>query len=1097
MSYDYIAFISYRHKPLDIRIAARLHRLIEQYRLPRSLRSSGRSRLGRVFRDKDELPVSVDLTSDIRNALDHSQFLIVVCTPDTPGSVWVNREIEYFLQHHDRSQLLAVLAAGSPELSFPKLLTRYTALDGSEVCVEPLAADITSRSTSGTLRCLTAEKLRLFAALLGCSYDTLRQRERARRQRKVFLATVAALAVTGAFAAMLTIKNRQLAAQNQQLLLRESLLLTESAEQSLENGEYLQAAIAAAQALQPPQNGSRLYVAAAERALLEALDVYRNRQDQSLVSSTVLEQQSPIRDFLVTADGNRAITLDQYGMVHCFDTETALLLWTAQPIRDEETRETAFRQLYFGAEETTLLCCGGNGAVALRLTDGSVLWNCEIGSVADGYALSPDGSLLLCVGSELVPHSAQQDWILSYRLYGIATADGSVVVNAELGGEELYFSFDKRNDMAGVFSADGTQFYTICRQHQTTDSLDVLCIDLATGDVRLLYCYTTPSDISWISNRAKQMLLTDDNQLICLVYAASDGADTNEATPLVLAIEPTTGEPLWQTALPALQDAASAQLPWHMIQTKTIMMADAPAQQLLHIAVEDQLYCLRVADGFLAARCSPGSIASLFAVENAFFGVTTEDGFCCYGIVLDSYGYGASGILWRPLAQPVQASQAGLWYNGFPANTAQKGTAAAMQEGETGMLVLVPDDADNTLVLRRTVYADLPAAIAPTCAEPLQAYSVESAVRFGDGRLLIGPVSKQDDTRCYAVLDPAEQTLTPVAPPRGDRFYPLANGGWVTETNTGDEAVVHKADGSTQTLVKYESEVLTTTGNIQWVASTQKNASSVQSETGRLLTAGCDGTTLRLWLDGEPLHETALPQQLQWYAAESIESAKLLNVGPQGTVILGGHPDEDTLSLSCFAVYDVAVNRWQIFPDAATGSCDRSLCFALTDSRFAVADADGCIRIYDPASPGQEPTVLAADIDAVSVDSIHFVLQDTVLLVVSKDARLTVLDSVSGAVLARLTLPTDTVGSPVPVTVTEDPDNQRLYLCFSAPLSTDEPNALCLSTSTWEVLAEINRFLAYLPQNNSMLCKGAHGELQLLPIPTLAQLLQTMECWLQ
>ena len=83
--------------------------------IPKEVRRGGRKKLGLVFRDQDELPIANNLTENIRIALDHSEFLIVVCTPDTPHSEWVNREIAYFLEHHSRDNVLAVLAAGEPD----------------------------------------------------------------------------------------------------------------------------------------------------------------------------------------------------------------------------------------------------------------------------------------------------------------------------------------------------------------------------------------------------------------------------------------------------------------------------------------------------------------------------------------------------------------------------------------------------------------------------------------------------------------------------------------------------------------------------------------------------------------------------------------------------------------------------------------------------------------------------------------------------------------------------------------------------------------------------------------------------------------------
>lgn len=56
-SFMYEAFISYRHLPKDTTVAKRVQRAIEGFSIPAALRqAAGRSRLGKVFRDEDELP---------------------------------------------------------------------------------------------------------------------------------------------------------------------------------------------------------------------------------------------------------------------------------------------------------------------------------------------------------------------------------------------------------------------------------------------------------------------------------------------------------------------------------------------------------------------------------------------------------------------------------------------------------------------------------------------------------------------------------------------------------------------------------------------------------------------------------------------------------------------------------------------------------------------------------------------------------------------------------------------------------------------------------------------------------------------------------
>ena len=178
MDIHYNAFISYRHHPDDIRVAAQIHRLLEHYRIPRALRKQSKG-ITRLFRDKEELPITSNLTEDITRALENSDFLIVICSTHTRESTWVRREIETFLKTHDRSRVLTVLADGDPYETIPELLLREERVipETGEVEfeeIEPLSCDWRL-----PLRQARREELpRLAAALLGCGYDELRQRQR-------------------------------------------------------------------------------------------------------------------------------------------------------------------------------------------------------------------------------------------------------------------------------------------------------------------------------------------------------------------------------------------------------------------------------------------------------------------------------------------------------------------------------------------------------------------------------------------------------------------------------------------------------------------------------------------------------------------------------------------------------------------------------------------------------------------------------------------------------------------------------------------------------------------------------------------------------
>ena len=212
MEQKYCAFISYRHVSPDSDIAKALHTAIETYGIPGSIKKrTGRKNMGKVFRDQEELPLSADLGADIEAALDKSDWLVCVCSPRYLESLWCMREVEYFLEHKGRDRILAVLAEGEPEDSFPDALCHETRENGETVEVEPLAADLRGENRKK----LRGESLRLLAPMLGVSYDDLKRRARQRRLRQIVAACAAFLVLAGAVSAY-AVSNR---AKNERLRL--------------------------------------------------------------------------------------------------------------------------------------------------------------------------------------------------------------------------------------------------------------------------------------------------------------------------------------------------------------------------------------------------------------------------------------------------------------------------------------------------------------------------------------------------------------------------------------------------------------------------------------------------------------------------------------------------------------------------------------------------------------------------------------------------------------------------------------------------------------------------------------------------------------
>ena len=127
MEYHYKAFISYRHAELDTKVAVEIQNRIERYIIPGSIRRElGIKSIGRVFRDKDELPSTSDLNDNIKNAIINSEYLICICSPRYIESIWCQKEIEFFLESHDKHHILTVLAEGDPYEVVPEILCKET-----------------------------------------------------------------------------------------------------------------------------------------------------------------------------------------------------------------------------------------------------------------------------------------------------------------------------------------------------------------------------------------------------------------------------------------------------------------------------------------------------------------------------------------------------------------------------------------------------------------------------------------------------------------------------------------------------------------------------------------------------------------------------------------------------------------------------------------------------------------------------------------------------------------------------------------------------------------------------------------------------------
>lgn len=380
-TWRYDAFISYRHTELDSFVAKNLHRQLESFKLPgnvtRKLQKDtegAKTRITRVFRDQEELPLVSNLADPIMEALEQSEFLIVICSPRLKESIWCKKEIETFIELHGREHILLVLVEGEPADSFPEeLLYRQveeTAGDGSiivkKVPVEPLAADVRGNSMAQVRKKIKTESLRLLAPMFGCGYDDLRQRHRERKMRRIIAASLAGSAVCLSFGLVSTTMALRIRRQNLQIteqsaeIKEQSEAIAAQAEEIekqyaqavrnncisqaqassnlLEKGDRISAIETALGAFPGGKDADIPYTAQAAYALTESLNVYEN--GRQILPDRILEADTTI-DFMMTSpEGSRVLAVDSSNVLCIWNgadgEKVASILLDKNLYRDEE-----------------------------------------------------------------------------------------------------------------------------------------------------------------------------------------------------------------------------------------------------------------------------------------------------------------------------------------------------------------------------------------------------------------------------------------------------------------------------------------------------------------------------------------------------------------------------------------------------------------------------------------------------------------------------------------------------------------------------------------------------------------------------------------
>ena len=227
----YDAFISYSHK--DMYWGRWIQERTERYRIPRQLReeSEAAGRNLRVFRDQTDL-AGVELQASLQRELEASRYMIVICSPNSASSPWVNEEIRYFKSLGRADRIIPFIVDGEPESGRAE----------TECYPEELRNDADHHFMGANVREIGRNKtlLKVISICLGIRFDRLADRDRQRRHRNALLAGSALFLVAATFIGLLwrnmniAQENARVSKEREQIALENERIAKENEQMALE-----------------------------------------------------------------------------------------------------------------------------------------------------------------------------------------------------------------------------------------------------------------------------------------------------------------------------------------------------------------------------------------------------------------------------------------------------------------------------------------------------------------------------------------------------------------------------------------------------------------------------------------------------------------------------------------------------------------------------------------------------------------------------------------------------------------------------------------------------------------------------------------------
>lgn len=1025
------AFISYRHCPLDMAVAEETQKLIERYQIPREFREKGSKRLGLVFRDVSELPLSSNLTEDIYTALDHSEFLLVVCTPETPKSLWVRQEIDYFIKTHGRERVLAILAAGTPEESLPEALTHVYGADGSLISrIEPLCANLVGKDQKTVLKNLKQEFIRLVAAMLRVPYDDLYQR------RKRYLRRLAVAGIGSVTAVLLLImglliswnldvmkKNEEIARNYRMALEKESQALSLLSEQYLTSGDRKAALQSAMQALE----GDHPYLAAAEGALAKALNPYGN----GMLSYHIwLELPTSITQLDLLEDGSRLVSADTNDCIRCYDTASGKLLWQWQC--DSTLSSYGDQQVRIVCDGRYLLVNSFDFLYLLSMEDGSLVQSKSVRY--QGRFTETSANVGISTSGEIVTLFYEPENTHSYEVYDTRTF-------ALLDS----FSFSEDTDcfFEHFAAEDGLEALQISAAYSNAGNrLTIAASDGSNWTLEDFKPRPVDMDLDGLDiHRLKDGSLV----LVCYLEDTHYSLDPERRAMSVHKLSP-QGEEVHRQRF-----VRDVYLRHQFVGDYLAIFTDEFNSTLEFNTFRSVMRLMDMTDDFRETQVDFGEAG----VHDCYI---REDG-QLVTVMTD-------GSLRTPLKEVN-----GIVYTDLPDYDQPIRDAVAASKG-TELVCLIPEDATNRVVMLRSARNHSTAPLDDR-GEVIRFPSGQRflTIQYDDETYEKPPLVTVYDSRTLERLD--SFTLEP------EVGYTDIYGFSADETKLffgGNNG--YAIDLQTHRVTQMRSMEDTPGVSYHQPQSTQIPGQPVVL----VVYGGTDTPNEMYWyLNMEPMGSYRFPCEegtsvyMDWIN---------WNIGGNGLIVCSAFADrEPGMPMETF-VYSTGDQSLHRVANASAEEGIGTIGVGDVTKVVAFADTDGVIRLYDFDRDAIVNTI-PLPVSPSEVSALQFVGQDQYLLVYKRNGSVTFLAAADGTVLGELLL--DDPVNAHSALIMEDTVNRQLYICTGS----GSTSGYRIDMQTWTVVAKIPGLAAFLPESGQILQRDFYSDrLWASPVYTCEELMK-------